>query len=60
LYLIALGICGGVYAFTGFRLLLFLCMENLLFYKIFLGISGVSALFMAYILLALRPFRWLK
>jgi uncharacterized membrane protein YuzA (DUF378 family) len=59
-YLIVLGICGGIYAFTRFDLLLFLCMGSTLAVRIFLGIAGIAALFMVYALAVLRPFRGLK
>lgn len=53
-------ICGGVYALTGFNLLLFCCFENTLAYRIFLAISGVAALFTVYSLIAFKPFKGLK
>ena len=58
--LVILGIFGGVYAFSGFNLLYFLCFENQLFYRIFLAVCGVSALFTVYSLIFFKPFKQLK
>lgn len=58
--LVILGICGGVFAFSGFNLLLFICFNNELLYRIFLGICGVSALFTVYSMIAFKPFKGLK
>lgn len=58
--LIILGIFGGVLAFTGFDLLMFLCMGNLTLYRIFLAICFVSALFSIYALIIFKPFKGLK
>ena len=58
--LIILGICGGVYAFSGFNLLLFLCFYSITADRAVLGICFVSALFMLYAFIAFRPFRGLK
>ena len=58
--LIILGICGGVYAFSGFNLLLFLCFHSVTAYRAVLGICFVSALFTLYSLVAFRRFRGLK
>ena len=60
LILIFLGICGGVYAFSGFNLLLFICFSNNIFYRSLLAIGLVSALFTVYALLVFKPFRGLK
>ena len=60
LNLIILGICGGVYAFTGFNLLYFLCFSNITAMRAVLGLCFVSALFSLYALLAFKPFRGLK
>lgn len=60
LNLIILGICGGVYAFTGFNLLLFLSFYNPTAMRIFLAITSVAALFVIYALLAFKPFKGLK
>lgn len=59
-FLVALGICGGIYAFTGFNLLLFLCFYSAAAYRCVLAAGLVAALFTAYALLAFRPFRGLK
>ena len=58
--LIALGICGAVFAFTGFNLLLFLCLGSQVTYRSFLAISGVAALFTIFALVTFRPFRGLR
>ncbi len=58
--LIILGICGGVYAFSGFNLLYAICFYNTAALRAFLGICFVSALFSLYATLAFRPFRGLK
>lgn len=58
--LVLLGICGGVFAFSGFNLLLFLCFYNNMIYRSLLGIGLVSALFTVYALLVFRPFKGLK
>ncbi len=58
--LIVLGICGGVYAFSGFNLLLFLCFDNFTAMRAVLGLCFVSALFSAYALIAFRPYRGLR
>lgn len=58
--LVILGICGGVYALTGFNLLMFISLNNILCYRVFLAICGVSALFTAYSLIAFKPFKGLK
>ena len=58
--LIFLGICGGVYAFTGFNLLQFLCFYNATIMRAVLGVCFVAALFCIYALIAFRPYRGLK
>ena len=60
LILIFLGICGGVYAFSGFDLLLFLCFYSTPVYRSILAIGLVAALFTVYALLVFRPFKGLK
>ena len=45
LNLVLLGICGGIYAFSGFNLLYFICFENMTAVRIVLGICFVSAIF---------------
>ncbi len=60
LNLIILGICGGVFAFTGFNLLLFLCFGNVTVMRSFLAICAVSALFELYALIVFKPFKGLK
>ena len=58
--LVILGICGGVFAFTGFNLLLFVCFNNLTAMRCFLAICAVSALFMIYAIIVLKPFKGYK
>lgn len=58
--LVISGICGGIYAFSGFNLLLFLCFYNSMIYRSFLAISLVAALFTVYALLVFKPFKGLK
>lgn len=60
LILVILGICGGVFAFSGFNLLLFLCFYNTVIYRSILAIGLVSALFTVYALLIFKPFKGLK
>lgn len=60
LNLIILGICGGVYAFSGFNLLLFACFYNVTAMKSFLAICFVSALFNSYASLVFKPYKGLK
>ena len=58
--LIALCVCGAVYAFTGFDLLGFLCFNNVTVCRCALSAGGVAALFTLYALIVFRPFRGLK
>ena len=58
--LIILGICGGIYAFTGFNILLFACFYSYTAMKCFLAICAVSALFALYYMIVLKPFKGLK
>lgn len=58
--LVILGIFGGVYAFTGFNLLLFLTFGNLTLSRIFLAVCLVSALFTVYSMIIFKPFKGLK
>lgn len=60
LNLIILALSGGVYAFTGFNLLLFLSLGSMTAMRSFLGICAVSALFEIYALLVFKPFKGLK
>ncbi len=60
LNLIILAMCGGVYAFTGFNLLLFINFGSVTAMRAFLAICAVSALFEIYALLVLKPFKGLK
>ena len=59
-FLIILGICGGVFAFSGFNLLLFICFNSQLIYRIFLAQCFIAALFTVYSLLVFKPFKGLK
>ena len=58
--LIGLGIFGGVYAFSGFNALYFLCLKNDMLYRSFLAVNFVAALFSVYSLCTFRPFKGLK
>lgn len=58
--LIVLGICAAVYAFTGFDLIKFITLGNDILYRSFLGICGVSALYMIYAIFIFKPFKGLK
>lgn len=58
--LVLLGIFGGVFAFTGFNLLQFVCFNNPVAMRTFLAICAVSALFVIYALLVFKPFKGLK
>ena len=58
--LITLGIFGGVYAFSGFNALYFVCLKNLLIYRSFLAVNFVAALFTIYALCTFKPFKGLK
>lgn len=60
LILIILGICGGVFAFSGFNLLLFMCFYNLTAMKCVLAVGFVSALFVAYAMFVFKPYKGLK
>jgi len=53
--LIILGICGGIFAFTGFNLLLFLCLGNILIYKSVLSVFAVCALFLIFATVKILP-----
>ena len=58
--LIILGICGGVFAFSGFDLLLFLCFFSVTAERCYFAICAVSALFALYYLAVFKPFKGLK
>ena len=58
--LIVSAICGGVFAFTGFNLLLFLCFYSQIAYRSFLSVTAVAALFTIYSLIVFKPFKGLK
>ena len=58
--MITLGICGGVYAFSGFNLLYLLCFNSRLAYRIFLANGFVAALYTVYAIFAFKPFKGLK
>lgn len=60
LILVGLGICGGIYAFSGFNLLLFISFFNRTIYRSILALAFVSALFTIYALLVFKPFKGLK
>ena len=58
--LISLAIFGGIYAFSGFNALYFLCLKNDMIYRSFLAVNFVSALFTVYSLIVFKPFKGLK
>ena len=58
--LVALGIFGGVYAFSGFNALYFLCLKNDIIYRSFLSVCFVASLFTLYAIFTFRPFKGLK
>ncbi len=58
--LIFLAVCGGIYAFSGFNLLLFICFNSLTAMRVFLAIAFVSALYFIYALAVFKPFKGLK
>ena len=58
--LVILGICGGVYAFTGFDIIAFLSFGSTVAYRVFYAICAVSALFTIYSLIIFKPFKGLK
>ena len=60
LMLVILAIFGGVYAFSGFNALYFLCLKNDMIYRSFLAVNFVAALFTLYALFTFRPFKGLK
>lgn len=60
LILVTIGICGAVYAFSGFNLLYFLCLKIDFAYRSFLAVGGVAALYTVYALFAFKPFKGLK
>ncbi len=60
LMLVNLGIFGGVYAFSGFDILLFLCLGSEIARRAFLSVCFVAALFDVYALLVFKPYKGLK
>ncbi|MCD7728366.1 MAG: hypothetical protein LUI60_00410 [Clostridia bacterium] len=58
--LIFICLCGGVYAFSGFNLLAFLCLGNITAVRTVLACGFVAALFDIYALIAFRPYRGIK
>lgn len=58
--LVTLAIFGGIYAFTGFNALLFLCLNNQTVYRSLLAVTFVASLFTVYSLIVFKPFRGLK
>ena len=59
-FLVVLGICAGVYAFSGFNVLFFLCLKKVYIYRSFLAVCFVASLFTIYALCTFKPFRGLK
>ena len=60
LLLVILGIGAGVYAFSGFNLLLFLCFYSQNIYRTFLAVCMFAAFFTVYALIVFKPFKGLK
>ena len=60
LNLIILAICGGVYAFSGVNVLPYLFFKSAVATRSFLAITFVSALFIIYVLIVIRPYKGLK
>lgn len=58
--LVVSAICGGIYAFSGFNVLLFLCLNSSVAYRSFLAVNFVAALFTIYSLIVFKPFKGLK
>ena len=58
--LVSLGIFGGIYAFSGFNALYFLCLKNIFIYRSYFAVCSVAALFTVYALFTFRPFKGLK
>ena len=58
--LVILAVFGGIYAFSGFNALYFLCMKNDMIYRSFLAVNAVAALFTVYSLIVFKPFKGLK
>ena len=58
--LVILGICAGVFAFTGFDVLRFLSFGITPLYRGFYSVCGVSAVFLIYALIVFKPFKGLK
>lgn len=58
--LVISAICGGVYAFSGFNPLKFLCFYSDVAYRSFLAVNAVAALFTVYSLIVFKPFKGLK
>lgn len=58
--LVISAICGGVLAFTGFNLLMFICFNSVIIYRSFLAVTAVAALFTVYSLIVFKPFKGLK
>ena len=58
--LIILGICGGVWAISGFNLLYFICFYNITIARCVLAAGGVCALFLVFAIVQFRPFYGLK
>lgn len=58
--LVILGVCGGIYAFTGFNLPLYLCFGQYFIYRSFLAVCAVAALHTVFALIAFKPFKGLK
>ncbi|MGN0805584.1 MAG: hypothetical protein ACI4MC_00975 [Candidatus Coproplasma sp.] len=58
--LILLALAGGVYAFTGYNLLLLLSFNSVVAMRSFLAVCAVSAIFEIYAMVTFKPFKGLK
>ena len=58
--LIILGICGVIFAFTGFDVIKYLSFGSTVAYRTFYAICAASALFTIYSLIIFKPYKGLK
>ncbi len=58
--LILFGIFASVYALSGFNALLFVCAYNPVVYRSILSLTGVSALWLLFFLIAFRPTKYVS
>ena len=58
--LVAFGLFACIYALTGFNLLLFFCMGNVVVVRAALSLAGLCALWLLFWLVAFRPTKYLS